>query len=304
MASICILLILTVPVISIGNAATDFPNVKCKKETLGLYGRESLLECVVETPYDDTTIRWITWIKASRIVLDVVDKKVIAQEPGYWYDPPSSWTGRRMTVYLRINKTEVKHGGPYEVKVLTDRGHCTDSTTLQVTAKYQKPTITEAKNSNNGRTLVCESGGGFPKGKLLWFDGHKELISSPPMETNQSGNGLFHLRSMLTVGGGSSEANYSCRVFNFSGGREHETHFPVLDSAETQELGQNEGPNLNTKIVAPLVVIGSLIVGLLLLILYRRRSQMARRQSTAPLMGGHLQVPTEDNGGVGASHDP
>lgn len=106
----------------------------CQKETLGQYGGQSLLECVVKTP-PDTEIYSFTWKKDSRTLLSVTDRVTTVQAPGYLFVTPSSWNGRNMTVSLRIINTEVEHEGLYEVKVLTDRGDCKDSTTLHATGE-------------------------------------------------------------------------------------------------------------------------------------------------------------------------
>ncbi|KAM8880147.1 T-lymphocyte activation antigen CD80 isoform 2-T3 [Spinachia spinachia] len=291
MASICILLTLTVAIIGTRSAEMGgFPYLQCNKETLGHYGGLSLLECVVKTPYGDTEIRGITWQKASQTLLSVKDGDTKQQEPGYLPGKLSSWIGRNMTVSLVINNTEVKHNGSYEVTVQTDRGRCRNSTTLQVTAKYIKPTIRpdpKASNSRKGDNLTCVSDGGYPKGKLRWFDGDEELTDASQTEAIQTENGLFRLSSMLSLGERCSVSHYTCRVFNFRGGKEQATPFPMPDhfqcKAKTEELGQRKATN----IAAPLVVIGSMIVGLLIvMVVYRRRSQR-----------DHVKVPIEDNGG-------
>ncbi|XP_077936389.1 uncharacterized protein LOC120824982 isoform X2 [Gasterosteus aculeatus] len=304
MASICVLLILTVTIMSIGSAKTgDFSTVHCQKETLGQYGGQSLLECVVKTP-PDTEMYSFTWNKDSRTLLSVTDRVTTVQEPGYLFVTPSSWNGRNMTVSLRIINTEVEHEGLYEVKVLTDRGVCKDSTTLHATAKYMKPTIhsnPEAMNPSTGGTLTCKSDGGYPEGTLRWFGSNEELIASQ-MKASKGENGLFQLSSTLFLGKRSSVSSYTCRVFNASGGREQETLFPVPDpnpeTAEKVEGERRKKLDPATKVVAPVVVIGSLIVGLLIAVMvYRRRSQTARRQSTAPLTGGRSEASKEYNGG-------
>uniref|UniRef100_A0AAQ4RFK3 Ig-like domain-containing protein n=1 Tax=Gasterosteus aculeatus aculeatus TaxID=481459 RepID=A0AAQ4RFK3_GASAC len=284
MASICVLLILTVTIMSIGSAKTgDFSTVHCQKETLGQYGGQSLLECVVKTP-PDTEIDSFTWKKDSRTLLSVTDRVTTVQAPGYLFVTPSSWNGTNMTVSLRIINTEVEHEGLYEVMVLTDRGVCKDSTTLHATAKYMKPTIHSNPEAMN---LTCKSDGGYPEGTLRWFGGNEELTASQ-MKASQGENGLFQLSSTLSLREGSSVSTYTCRVFNASGGREQETLFPVPDPKTAEKVEGERRKELDppTKVVAPVVVIGSLIVGLLIAVmLYIRRSQTARRQSTAPLTG-------------------
>ncbi|XP_031730474.1 uncharacterized protein LOC116398374 isoform X2 [Anarrhichthys ocellatus] len=278
MASMGILLIFTVISISIGNAKTGFISLECKAEKLGQYGQQSLLECVINAPDDDTDIRVVTWKKALRSLLVFDEGKFTKKQPGYSFAEPS-WNNRNMNVSLLITNTAVEHDGLYECMVVTDSGTDYKTTSLKVTAKYSEPTILsnpEVITLDTGGTLTCESGHGYPEGKLRWFDELKgELTKDTQMEVKVTKSGLFQLSSKLVLGQGSNISQCICSVFNASAGKEEETTFKVLNTPKPPEFQKKLDPA--TKIVAPLVVIGSLIIGLLLALLYRKRSQRNHR---------------------------
>ncbi|XP_037621343.1 cell surface glycoprotein CD200 receptor 1 isoform X1 [Sebastes umbrosus] len=298
MASIGILLILTVYIyVSTGNAEAAFINVECKDEKVGQYGQQTLLECVVKTLQNDVEIRVVTWKKKDQKdqrPLLLFNRGLPEPKPGYSFAEPS-WNVRNMNVSLLITNTAVEHQGDYTCMVITDSGDGSSSISLKVTAKYNKPTLRsnpEKITPNADVTLTCESKGGYPKGELRWFDEHNKTKNSQT-EAKQTENGLFNLSSNLTLEHGSMGSKYTCRVFNASGGKEDE-EVVVLPSLQRGVLDGRKEVDSATKIAAPAFVIGSLIVGLLIVMLwyYRRRSQLARRLSTAPLMGNHRGVPT------------
>ncbi|XP_068583233.1 CD276 antigen isoform X2 [Cebidichthys violaceus] len=274
MASMCILLIVTVITISVGNAKKeDFISLDCKAEQLGQYGQQSLLECVINIPNGNALIRVVTWKKASSVLL-VFNKGNLTKRQGYSFAEPS-WNLSNMNVSLLITNTAVEHDGLYECMVITDSGDHTESLSLKVTAKYSKPTIVSSPKAMTlitDGTLTCESDGGYPKGELRWFDeNNRELTNDSPMEAKQTKTGLFQLSSKLVLGQISDVSKYTCSVFNASGGKEEETTFEELNAPNSPEKGFRKELDPATKIVAPVVVIGSLIAGLLIVMLILRR---------------------------------
>lgn len=90
-------------------------------------------------------------------------------------------------------------------------------------------------------TLMCKSGGGYPKGELRWFNAHsKERMSSATMETIKREDGLFELSSNLTLPSGSIISKYTCAVFNARGDRENEFTFDTAEPT-TVTPHKNEG---------------------------------------------------------------
>ncbi|KAM6941655.1 butyrophilin subfamily 1 member A1 [Lycodopsis pacificus] len=271
MASMGILLIFTVISIGVGNAKTEgFISLNCKAEMLGQYGQQSLLECVIDPPDDNTDIRLVAWKKASIPLLVFYNGEFTEKQPGYSFAEPA-WNNRNMNVSLLISNTAVEHDGLYECLVSTTSGYKNKTTSLKVTAKYSKPTI--RSNPETSGTLMCESVHGYPEGKLRWFNELRELTDHSQMEAKATKSGLFQLSSKLVLEQGADVSEYTCGVFNASRGKEQEATFKVLNTPKPpEEFRKPLDPA--TKIVAPVVVIGSLIAGLLLaLVVYRRRSQ-------------------------------
>ncbi|XP_028455726.1 CD276 antigen-like isoform X2 [Perca flavescens] len=282
MASIGILLFFTAIYIRTGNTNAGFVNVECQAEKVGQYGQQSLLQCVVKTTQDvvNPEIRVVTWTNETDHPLLVFHKGTSKPQQGYSFAEPS-WNKRNMNVSLLITNTAVEHEGVYKCTVMTDSGDGEGSTSLKVTAKYNKPTIhsnPENITLNTNVTLMCNSDGGYPKGQLRWFnENNTESTNSSPMEAKQTESGLFNLSSNLSLLKGSIFTNYTCKVFNASGDKEEEATFEVQNPIPATQTEEELGPA--SKIVAPVVVIGSLIVGLLLaLLIYRMRSQRDHRE--------------------------
>ncbi|XP_070827616.1 CD276 antigen [Chaetodon trifascialis] len=307
MASTGILLIFTVIFISVGEGRT-FINVECKTENRALYGQSSLLECVVKTAQDVTDvpqIRVVTWKKKGvEKALLVFNRGRMEDNSNYSFAEPS-WNDKNMNVSLLIANTTVEDEGVYDCMVMTNSGDNTNHTNLSVTAKYSKPTIKSIPENitrNTDGTLVCNASGGYPQGQLRWFDDNNvEWTKSIDMEVTKTGHGLFNLSSSLKVMRESPFSKFTCVVFNASGGKEDEDRYEIPDEPGTTS---EHGSDSASRIVAPVVVIGSLIAGLLLvLVLFnRRRHQQNRRQSATPLMGDHREVRTCESYAEGGDH--
>ncbi|XP_022620711.1 CD276 antigen homolog isoform X2 [Seriola dumerili] len=263
------------------NANAVFLTVQCKSEIVGQYGQQSLLQCVVEPIDKDTTIRVVTWRKEGvKRALLVFHEMETIQEPDFKFADPS-WNNKNMNVSLLITNTEVANSGDYTCMVITDSGEGSSMVNLKVVAKYSEPVIhsipKKITRTADG-TLICDTDGGYPKGHIRWFvDGDWEWTKSSKMEAQQTQSGLFHLSSELTLLQGSIFSTYTCVVFNASGGKEAEHTFEV--GPESSGIGGGTGMDSASKIVAPVVVIGSLIAGLLLvLLIYRKRSQRGHQE--------------------------
>lgn len=98
-------------------------------------------------------------------------------------------------------------------------------------AKYKTPNVTLKPDEINHNTLTCNTDGGYPEGRLHWFDEYNhEWTQSAEMEAKQTKSGLFQLSSRLTLLSGIKFSKYTCVVFNASGGREDEA---ILEIAAT-----------------------------------------------------------------------
>ena len=104
-------------------------------------------------------------------------------------------------------------------------------------AKYSAPTIKPIPDTIDRNTkgdLVCNSDGGYPEGALRWFDHDgEEWSKNAEMEVKKTRAGLFQLTSKLTLLQGSIFSQYTCIVFNSSGGKEDEATFVIPDSPDS-----------------------------------------------------------------------
>uniref|UniRef100_A0A3Q1F2Q0 Programmed cell death 1 ligand 1-like n=1 Tax=Acanthochromis polyacanthus TaxID=80966 RepID=A0A3Q1F2Q0_9TELE len=199
-----------------------------------------------------------------------------------------------MNISLLIAETKVADDGDYTCMVITDSGDASSLTSLNVKATYRDPTvrsIPEKISEDADNDLICNADG-YPKGQLRWFDEHnEEWTKSAEMDVRKTDNGLFQLSSTLTLLKGSRFSKYTCVVFNATGGKEGSTTFEMPPISGGR--GASGGLNHSSKIVVPVIVIGSLIVGLLLaLLIYRRRSIGDHQRGRAEEFDaeqGHLQ---------------
>lgn len=102
---------------------------------------------------------------------------------------------------------------------------------LVFAAKYNNPIISPVKESNtpnSDKALVCKAQGGYPAGRLGWFDETKtEWTKSATLEVKKMDNGLFELTSKLPLLTGSTFPMYICAVYNSSEGKERETSYAL-----------------------------------------------------------------------------
>ncbi|XP_035037707.1 butyrophilin subfamily 2 member A2 [Hippoglossus stenolepis] len=263
-------------------AQNVFATMQHIAESFGKHGQQSLLECVVQ-PTEEAAgleIKIVSWKKEGvKKPLLVFPKSENTTLPtGYMFAEPS-WNKKNMNVSLLITNTTMAHAGVYTCWVKINNADVSTTTNLKVTAKYSKPiirSVPEKIPQNTDVALICDSDGGYPKGAIHWIVEHDtEWTKSSEMKAEPGPSGLFHLSSKLTLLRGSIFSKYTCVVVNASGGIEEETVFVIEDEPRPDvRAGQGgEKSDSTSKIVAPVVVIGSLIIGLMILLLYRRRRQ-------------------------------
>ncbi|XP_061882972.1 advanced glycosylation end product-specific receptor [Entelurus aequoreus] len=267
MASASILLWLLIAICVSGQTTTinAFVKLECKTDNVGKYGHQSMLNCGIITSKEakDATVKMVIWKKDGVLLLGFT-------EPSYNKTPRFSFTEswkKNMNVSLLIANTSVADKGVYTCEVLTDRSGGSTSTNLYVAARYSQPTILSTPvdvSPKSQVTLTCSSEGGYPMGRLGWLFGPtRKEIRSNETEANVTQNGLFHLSSKLNVPPEENASDYTCVVFNATGGEDGNA--TLLSPKKSPSLGKpKQSTDLVTKIMAPLVVLGALIVGLLL----------------------------------------
>ncbi|XP_007569652.1 CD276 antigen homolog isoform X1 [Poecilia formosa] len=280
--------------------AKSFIKVVCDTTITGQVAHQSMLTCKVETTQEipDLNIAVVVWKKpGDDQFLSALDRRPDKKNK---FPPGYKVTLNDRTVSLVITDPKVKDEGVYSCLVMTDSGNAETTTHFKVTAKYEAPSvdsIDEKVVPNAHKSLICKATGGYPEGKLRWFDEKKTewTKSAEPTIVNQTEDGLLEISSKLPLMKLSTSDEYTCVVYNASDGKEGSATIRT-DDPDHDPSTQNPSKTSLSAIIAPVLVIGSLIVGLLLaLLICRRRSQQKnRRPSTAPLMGTHDMVPNTD----------
>ncbi|XP_067114977.1 programmed cell death 1 ligand 2 isoform X2 [Osmerus mordax] len=293
MASVVYCLLLTC-LISSSKSVEEFLSLDCPTEHHGVYGQRSLVKCIAKANLGEIpTIKHLVWKKGGEILLMFTTGNLMGKDGVQFADP--DWKVN-MNMSLLLTNTKMSDMGEYECMVLTDIGYQKAKTNLSVTAKYQTPTMNSIQGANikdnTDVTLFCNATGGDQIGSIQWFDEFgKNWTPNSELVGSKTENGLSNLSSRLVLKDPSS--NYTCLVFNARGVQEGKASLSLQIMSGRDD--QNSG-DLHARYVAPLVIIGSLIVGLLVTVLIcRRRSRKARRPSAAPLMSdGHHPVTTEE----------
>ncbi|XP_071032616.1 CD276 antigen homolog isoform X4 [Oncorhynchus clarkii lewisi] len=265
-----------------GNSSEKFIKLECKEEYHGVYGQQSLLQCIVKA-VENVTILTVTWkrVEADPLLLEY-HKDTSNLTPGFTFAEPS-WNKDNMNVSLLLTKTKMADKGVYECMVTTDRGDDTATTSLSVTAKYITPTMSSIPETNikenTDVTIFCNSTGGQQTGLIWWFDqdGYN-WTHRAELVAKETDDGLFSLSSkFIVLKASSSYTNYTCKVLNVNGAVEGMASFVIQFAPQVSEMNaDNLDSDSNIRWLAPVVVIGSLVIGLLAaLLIFKRRS--ARR---------------------------
>lgn len=289
------------PIIFICVADTHLVTMRCMKNQVAQRGQNSLLQCVLNTSKEvpDLKILRLVWKRSSIDVLEFRDGKINASK-GYSFADPL-WDNKNTNVSLLISEATVEQEGLYKCVVGTNVGNLIPYfISFSVTAKYTEPEIifTEENSTDVKGILECKSSG-YPKGQLRWLDeDNKEVLNSATMDSEKTKDGLIQLTSRLTLRK-RGVSSITCAVFNATDSKEGErtVHTKYL-TGELKDSDQesNAPPDQRSavNIVAPLVVIGSLIVGMLLIMMYR---QHCRRASN----GEHISQSDVEEGDQEAS---
>nr|XP_061791952.1 CD276 antigen homolog [Nerophis lumbriciformis] len=250
-----------------------FVRVDCK-ENIGRFNEPSILDCMIKPTQklEDLTVNEVVWRKDNKAVLVFIGKKVKELTKGYSFAEPS-FNSKSLNISMLIANTAVSNHGNYTVSVGTDRGNIESSASLDVTAKYKTPIILSAPANgtrNSQVTLTCRSEGGYPKGQLSWSIGDdvQQNINTVAKEME---TGLYSLSSELTFWLGQDPSKIKCVVFNANGGKDYEAIVTIANPSHFAGRAEKteRGLDVATKVVAPVVVIGSLVVGLLLFLVLK-----------------------------------
>lgn len=255
----------------------NFVTVTCQKSKIvAQYGTSTLLDCGVQTNDSDTKIKTVSWTLNDDPIFLFDEGRIKQKAPNIQLALGDDWDGSNMNVSLLITNTNLSHAGEYVCGIIAESGDAESKVRLEVKSNYSKPMIyshPEKITPEKEFTLTCEAHGGFPKGDLRWVNNGDEWKKKPAVEFKQT-NCLYDLTSKLYVGPNSPFSEFVCQVFNDKGVKEGQETF--YKTSMDQIAGSD---TKGTQIVAPVVVIGSLIVGLLAAILICRR----KRQRDPPV---------------------
>lgn len=253
----------------------NFVTVACpKSKIVAQYGTSTLLECVVQTNESNTKIESVSWTLNKTPIFFFNEERIQYKAPNFQLALGSHWDGSNMNVSLLITNTNLSHAGNYVCSVLADDGKAEANVHLEVKSNYSKPMIYSDPKKiipDKDFTLTCEAHGGFPKGDIRWVINGKDWMKNPAVEFIQTPNGLYDLTSKLSFGPDSLFTEFVCEVYNAKGVKESQGTF--YKTSMDQIAGSATKGHPVIQVVAPVVVIGSLIVGLLVAILLCRRKQ-------------------------------
>ncbi|KAG9277386.1 hypothetical protein AMEX_G7391 [Astyanax mexicanus] len=193
---------------------------------------------------------------------------------------------------LELASAAVADEGNYRYMILTNCGVIEDgSFRIGVTSKYSQPTtnsMPDVIQDGGNADLYCNASGGYPAGSIQWFDStNTDWTKSATLEITEGEDKLVQLSSKLTFSKiDSSWAPFRCVVLNNKFVKEGEIEFqPKIKEGKPNEIKFDFEKLTSTNVVAPVVVIGSLLVGLLLLIVLRGQCNcQSRRPSTIPFL--------------------
>ncbi|KAK0132741.1 CD276 antigen [Merluccius polli] len=248
----------------IAECDSSFVKLKCNSHNHGRFGHQSLLECIV-TPSkeaEDAKILRVIWMKEGAESA-LIDTTKLPFEPRFTLAEPE-WKKHNRNISMLVMNTKIADIGNYRCTVESDSGDDTVLISLSVSDPYGPPTISFEEKK---MILTCKASGGFPEGRIHWFDEHKSnWTRSAKQDAIKTEDGRFNLTSRMELLAGSLMSKYTCAVYNSSGGREGEDHYELLPSVSTHE-GSLQTSDLAKKIVIPVVFIGAVIIGLLLRIM-------------------------------------
>ncbi|KAL6455752.1 hypothetical protein MHYP_G00356030 [Metynnis hypsauchen] len=286
MAVEAVLLVILVSV-SLGNTQREMLKLECQP-AVGVVGQTTEISCSIKTTFETDKI----------IITAVSVTKRGETDPVFWFQNDTVKGDHRFKFpseydpSLLLTDTAVSDEGRYDYTVITKHGVIEETFRINVTAKYNQPTIStwpEKIEEGGPVELNCNASGGYPAGAIHWFDNtNTNWTKSATQEITERDDKLLHLSSKLTFAKtDSSWAPFTCVVLNSKFVQEGETTSRQKFTGNVVQPGHSG--NMWGSITAGLLVIGLIIVGLLLALLYRRRhAQQARRPSTEPMLRAFL----------------
>ncbi|XP_061087168.1 CD276 antigen isoform X2 [Conger conger] len=232
----------------------------CPHEIHAVHGEECLLNCSLESHGENVKI------ESAKCVGEGAGK------PEFFHviRPQSDSTN----VSFLMTNTPTTAAGKYFCEILTDSGEDKADVSLIVTAKYSKPAMSSVPDGEIQDemtvTMFCNASGGYPAGKIRWYDKHdNDWSRSAETTKEETADKRINLKSSYTFKAYSTNPQYRCEVLNSKGEKEGEAELELPFKLINPE--SVTGDRNSTAITAIVVVIGSVVCGLLFLALLRCR---------------------------------
>ncbi|XP_053494298.1 uncharacterized protein LOC128615921 [Ictalurus furcatus] len=266
-----------------GKSAESLFKLKCQP-AVGVIGQTTHISCSIEFLTDSKLISINT----------VVLTRSGENKPCFTFQPyVNKVTGdSRFKVEngpsLQLHNTAISDEGGYWYFIRTNLGNEEVKFTINVTAQYRKPIMNSMpEDVVNGEhaDLYCNTSGGYPAGTIHWFDqSNTNWTKSATLQSTQGNDSLFTLSSKLSFQTFDTLwAPFRCIVLN----NKYEDRGGSMSTLEIKDNPVNSpaGDSTVRNGIAGVIVIGSLVVGLLVALLFKRRCAQ-------PLRSFHISEPT------------
>ncbi|KAF4080324.1 hypothetical protein AMELA_G00169010 [Ameiurus melas] len=277
--------------VRVGKSAETLFKLKCQP-AVGVIGQTTHISCSIEFLTDSKLVSINT----------VVLTRSGEEKPCFTFQPyVNRVTGdSRFKVEnepsLQLHNTAISDEGEYRYFIRTSLGNEQVKFTINVTAQYHNPIITsmpeEVVNGEHA-DLYCNASDGYPEGTIHWFDqSNTNWTKSTTLQSTQGNDGLFTLSSKLSFQKiDTLWEPFRCVVFNNRYEEEGGStfHLKIKGNLPNSPAGDSTVKN----IIAPVIVIGSLIIGLLIALLFKRRRNRHSNttEQTYPEEGEALNEP-------------
>ncbi|XP_064180237.1 CD276 antigen-like isoform X3 [Anguilla rostrata] len=273
-------------------SANKFVSLDCQDINRGVHGKDSSLKCFLNSGGESVKVTAAAWRRPGEkrpLIMFINDKVREPEDPRFSFKQ-LQMSGSNIDVSFLVRDTVRTDEGKYECEVVTDSGEAKAVVSLSVKATYSKPDMSSVpeKDLQEGMevTLFCNASGGYPVGMIHWYDQHDtNWTRSAEMTVVETTDKRTNLSSKFTLKASSITPQYRCLVLNNNGVEEGKAEFDLKFQEKAPEKATgDQGSTAITVIV--FVIVGSLLCGLLILaLLRRRRAQQARRPSTHPILG-------------------
>ncbi|KAF5879836.1 muscle, skeletal receptor tyrosine-protein kinase-like isoform X1, partial [Clarias magur] len=253
--------------VQVGHSAETMCNLKCQS-AVGVIGQTTNISCSIEsqTGSIDINTAALTRFRENKpcFTFQRYEDRVTGDSRFKVESLPS----------LQLHNTSISDEGGYRYYIRTNLGNDDAEFRINVTAVYSPPIITSEPTEikdGGAADLYCRASGGYPAGTIHWFDQRNtNWTQNAALQITQGHDGLFTLSSKLSFKTiDTTWGPFRCVVRNYRYEEEGEstTHLRREgDGGITTPTDSTMKP-----IIAAVIVIGSLVAGVLLVLLFRRR---------------------------------